>query len=242
MSITPLEYGTSLILTIILLCVKFLTASYLGYKIYLRRKETGQFSLFSFIFSVFLLLICLFLSRLFYSIFDFVLTNLNPALYHVNPNTFFWKIGVLISALGYGWVLFIVDRSILKFKFKGIFSYIIVLIAFIVFIFPVTSASEFQLVSFLLFFINIIAIILPILFLYIGKKAAEFKKPAYLIAVGVIIYAIGANILVETIVAALDSLLPGIRIVIYFLSLIFKISGLVLFSYAVINFVEIFSK
>jgi hypothetical protein len=160
----------------------------------------------------------------------------------VNPNTLFWKIGVLISALGYGWVLFIVDRSILEFKFKGIFSYIIVLIAFIVLIFPVTSASEFQLVSFLLFFINIIAIVLPILFLYIGNKAAEFKKPAYLIAVGVIIYAFGANILVETIVAALDSLLPGIRIVIYFLSLIFKISGLVLFSYAVINFVEIFSK
>ncbi|TXT66351.1 MAG: hypothetical protein BAJALOKI3v1_30009 [Promethearchaeota archaeon] len=40
MSITPFEYSTSLILTIILLFVKALTASYLGYKIYLRRKET----------------------------------------------------------------------------------------------------------------------------------------------------------------------------------------------------------
>nr|MDO8116182.1 hypothetical protein [Candidatus Sigynarchaeota archaeon] len=58
-----------------------------------------------------------------------------------------------------------------------------------------------------------------------------------------IVYAIGANITVESLlVSIVDVFGPGMRITFYMLSLLFKVAGLVLFSYGVSNFAIKFSK
>lgn len=241
LELSPVEFNTFFILTIILLGSKIIIALYLGLKIYQRKQETGEFS-YGFIFAVFIMIICLFASRFFYMIFDFVLTRLDPSAFYLLPNNYFWKIAVVISAFGYAFVLFIIDRDILEFKFKGVLSYILFGVSLVIFFIPVNSEADFGLVSSLLFIINIIAIALPILFFYIGIKEEQYRSPAFLIAVGVIIYAIGANILVETIVAFFDNLVPGSRIFVYFLSLILKISGISLFAYGVSAFSVMFSN
>lgn len=238
MTIQPnsIEFNVLFWITIIVLIVKALLSVFLGYKIYQRKKDTGQFS-FGFIFSVLIMMLCLFFSRLLYFQFDFFLTKFNPNEYYQFPNVFYWKFAVLISAIGYATVLFTIDRTILSFKFKGILAYVIILVSLVVLFFPVDSSADFRLVSGLLFVINIIAIMLPVLFFYIGFKAEQYKKPSFLIAIAVILYAVGANIINEAVLAFFADL----RIFMYFIALILKATGLILYSYSVTQFVQIFS-
>jgi hypothetical protein len=209
--------------------------------IYQRKIETGELS-FGFIFGVFIMMLCLLISRIFFLIFDFVLTNFDPSTYSISPNYYFWKTAVLILSFGYAFVLFIIDRDILEFKFKGILSAVMLIVALIITFYPINTKADFELISSLLFIINIMAIALPLLFFYIGLREVSYRKPAFLISAGVIIYALGSNILIESVVAFIESIIAGSRVFIYFLSLILKISGIITYSYGVTHFTLIFSK
>lgn len=232
-----IEFNILFWITIVVLIVKAFLSLFLGYKIYQRKKETGEFS-FGFIFSVLVMMLSLFFSRLLYFQFDFFLTKFNPNEYYQFPNVFYWKFAVLISAIGYATVLFTIDRTILSFKFKGVLAYLILIVSLIVIFYPVDSSADFRFVSGFLFVINIIAITLPVLFFYIGLKAEQYKKPSFLIAIAVILYAIGANIINEAVLAFFADL----RLLIYFIALILKTIGLILYSYSVTQFVQIFSE
>ncbi|TFF99990.1 MAG: hypothetical protein EU541_03550 [Promethearchaeota archaeon] len=239
-NISPLEFNTFLVLTVILIITKLGVILYLGFKIYQRKKEKDKFT-FGFIFSVFIMMICLFLSRVLFFIFDFYLTELDPTRYFLSPNVYFWKVAVLIMAFGYACVLFVIDKRIIDFKFKGILAYIVIIASLIMFFYPVNSQEGFEFMSIFLFFINIIAVAIPILFLYIGTRAVKYRRPAIILALGVIIYAIGANILNEAVVAALEELIIGIRFYLYFITLLLKMAGIILYSYGVTEFTMIFS-
>ncbi len=240
-TLTTFEYNLFLGLTIIILATKLALSIYLAKKIYNRKKETGEFS-FGFIFTVFILMICLFISRLFYLQFDFVYTKFDVNLFHTTPAVLYWKVGALTSMIGFALFFFTVDKKILDFKFKGLFTYLILVFALIAFFYPVKNSRDFEIMSLLLTVSNVVAIIIPILFFYIGKKSDTYRTPAFLIAIGIILYAFGSNLNVETLIIILtDSFGSGTRIFMYFLSLIFKVSGLILFSYAVTDFVNKFS-
>ncbi len=244
MILTPdsLEYKIFFGLTIFLLAVKFSLALYLGIKIRERKKKTGSYS-FGFATSVFILMICIFIARLFWFYFDFYLTLFDETTYYLFPNYLYWKIAAFISVIGYTIVVFTVDRKIIDFKLKGVPSYIMGIAAIIILVYPVISPSDFQIISSLLFLANVTAIIIPVLFLYIGYKSPEYRKPAYIIAVGVIVYAIGANILIESLLAFLVEIsgFQGTRIIIYFLSMILKTTGLIFYAWGVTLFVREFS-
>ncbi len=240
-ALTTFEYNLFLVLTIIILATKLALSIYLAKKIYDRKKETGEFS-FGFIFTVFILMICLFISRLSYFQFDFVYTKFDTNLFYTTPAVWYWKIGALVSMIGYAFFFFTVDKKILDFKFKGFFTYLIMVFAVIAFFYSVKNSRDFEIMSALLTVSNAVAIIIPILFFYIGKNSDIYKKPAYLIAIGIILYAFGSNLNVETLILILvNNFGPGTRIFMYFLSLIFKVSGLILFSYSVTEFVNKFS-
>ncbi len=240
-TLTPFEYNLFLVLTIIILATKLSLSLYLAKKIYDRKKETGEFT-FGFIFTVFILMICLFISRLFYLQFDFVYTKFDTNLFHTTPAIWFWKVGALVSMIGFALFFFTVDKKILGFKFKGIFTYLILVFAVIAFFYPVKNSRDFEIMSALLTVSNVVAIAIPILFFYIGKNSDIYKKPAYLISIGIILFAFGSNLNVETLILILVSNFgPGTRIFMYLISLIFKVSGLIIFSYAVTDFVNKFS-
>ncbi len=238
LKLSSLEFNTFFVLTIVLLVGKAALSIYLGKKIYDKTKETGKFS-FGFVPAVFALMVCLLVSRLFYIQFDFVYTKFDPTTYYSTPGIYYWKLGAFTSLLGYAIFIFVVDKKLLNFKLKGILTYLILLLGVIQLAYPVNNTEDFQTVSVLTMVANVVAILIPIIFFYIGAKSpSDYSKAAYTIAVGVILYAIGANIVVE----ALLALLGDLRIVLYFLSLIFKISGLVMFSYGMLDFVAKFSK
>ncbi len=233
-----LEYNLILTFTLIVLVTKLILSIFLGKKIYDKWKETRELS-FGFITSVFVMMVCLFISRILFMQYDFVYTKFDPNLFHLYPAILYWKTATLISMIGYATFLFTIDRKILDFKYKGIFSYIILGLALIAFFYPVSSSQDLEYIGIILLFANVVAIIIPILFFNIGKNQG-YKKPAYMTAIGIIIFAIGANIVNESLVNFLEGYFGGARVLLYLLSVIIKVTGLVTFSYGITKFISIF--
>lgn len=242
LELTAFEYNFFFALTIVVLVVKLALMVFLGKKMYDRKKKTGEFT-FGFIFSVFVVITCLFISRLLYMQFDFFLTRFDPEKYYLMPNVLFWKIASFITSIGYAVFIFVTDKKVLDFKLKGIVAYLILTFALIELFYPVSTSQDFEFISTLAMVANLVAIVIPVLFFYMGWKSPEFRNWCFMIAISVILYAIGANIIVESILAPLaDAFGLGIRVVMFLLSLIFKVTGLILFSYGITKFVIVFSK
>ncbi|MBD3187439.1 hypothetical protein GF325_11460 [Candidatus Bathyarchaeota archaeon] len=240
--LAPLEFRTFLVLTIILITWKAVLASYLGLKMYQKAKESGSFT-FGFVFSVFVLMACLLVSRMVYMIFDFHLTGFDASLYPLMPNIVFWKLASIISAGGYSIFLLVTDVKIFKFKFKGIFTFILWAFMVIQAVYPVSTEADFQVVSSFSLFSNLVAIVIPMLFFSMSRHKGPVRLPSLLIAFGVIIYAVGANLTVETLLAILvEAFGTGARISVYFISLVLKVTGLAMFSLGVTKFTLEFSK
>ncbi|MHA1274224.1 MAG: hypothetical protein ACTSVV_06545 [Promethearchaeota archaeon] len=234
--ISAFELNFFLALTIILISVKLLLSIYLGKRIYYSKKETGQFSL-NFITAFFVLIVSLLISRLFYLYFDFFLTKLDHTTYHLMPNVLIWKIGGVISASGFAFVLYVLDKKALKFKLKGIFVYIIIIGEIIVLAYPVKTAEDFTFVSELGIITGVGAFLVLFIFLYIGIKIPGLRKPSFLMLSGLVIYAIG-GILVNEFVVSLFVAIYGydIRFLLYLLFIILKIIGLIIIAFSVTKF------
>ncbi len=238
MTIEPFsyEYNIFLILTIVLLAIKLCLSIYLGKLVQKRIKEIGSFSP-DFIFGFFVFMVCLFVSRLFYMYFDFVLTLFDPNVYYLMPNIIFWKLGAFTSAMGYIVVLFIVDKKVLKFKLKGIPAYFSLVISFLTLLWPVNNAQDFQLVSALGFLIGLTGLIIFFIFIYSAIKIPGLRSASLLIAFGLVIYAVGAGLVSEAILAPLRLIYgPQIQVILYFIYMIMKITGLLVITKGVINF------
>jgi len=149
---------------------------------------------------------------------------------------------MLFNAIGYSAVLFSVDKKFMDFRFRGIFAYIVLGVGVIQLLYPVNTPEDFTLVSNLALLSNIVAIVLPIMFIYIGiktPKTSKYRNLAFIVAIGIIIYAIGSNLMVESIISSFEL---NIRIVIYFAFIILKLLGLSLFIFGVVKFIKGFSR
>jgi len=233
---SSVQYQTFYILTIILLIVKVLLTIYVIKGLLDKKKETGEFKI-GFIFGILILLICLIISRMFFILFDFNLTAFDETLYHLPENVWSWKLGMFISTLGIAVLVFIIDWKALKFKLKGVLAYIIIIGATIILVYPVTTPSDFQTMS----SISIISVsgtlIIPIIFIYLGVKIPGMRKPAFLLVIGFVIYALGPLLVNDAILNVFRDIFgPEIHTFMFFLNIIFKISGLVVISISIINF------
>jgi len=182
-------------------------------------------------------MLCLFISRILYSIFDFTLTRFDTSRAHLEPTITVWKFAALTANIGYIIVLFTIDKKVLDFKLKGILAYLLAVATIIQFVYPVSSPEDFEVVSTIGAFGNILAVTIPIIFFYIGIKTPGLRKTSFFIAFGVIIYAIGSNLTIEAILGPVRAMygLTG-QITMYFLLFTFKIIGLVMFTYGVVTF------
>lgn len=230
------------IITLVLIVIKAILLGFLAVKMRQRAKETGEFS-FGFVFGVFIVILCLMISRIFFSWFDFVLTRFDPTTYHLMPNVLVWKIATAITGIGYAYFLFKTDKNALDFRFKGIFSYVLVVIIVIQLIYPVSTPDDYYFVSTLSIFMNLVAILIPLVFIYMAWKPSPVRKSSILVALGIIVYAIGANITIEILLVALEEAFNyDLRIIMFLISLILKASGLTMFSVGISQFAIKFSK
>jgi len=237
MTIEPnsFEFQLFFVLTVILLIIKLMISIYLAREIYAKKQKSGHFSL-DFLSSLFILIICMFISRVFYIQFDFVFTQFDPEKYHTFPSAQLWQIGSFIIMLGYGFFIFTVDKRLLDFKLKGILSYILIIVGIIILVYPINTSEDFGFVASLLLIGNLAGVVLIIIFIYIGIKTPDLRKTFYSMAFGIIIYAIGANLVNTQILEMLMNAFGSeIQIVMILLFLIFKITGLTMVLYGASN-------
>ena len=230
------EYNLFLALTIIIVLVKFSISLYLGKRKKEKKKERGEIK-FDFLFGIFFLFVCLFLSRIFYMIFDFGLTEFDPNLYYLTPNIYVYKTAELISFLGYIVAVYIIDKELIDFKLKGSLAYIIIIISVVYLLYPVSNQADFEVISLLGLIGNFMIIIIIIIFVYVGIQTPSIRRYTFIMAAGVLIYGIGANLVTETLVSSLELILgPVIRIILYLGFLILKTAGLLMMAYGVVKF------
>ncbi|MFW9971649.1 MAG: hypothetical protein ACFFDF_15745 [Candidatus Odinarchaeota archaeon] len=224
------EYNLLFTLTIILIIAKFSLTIYLAKRVFEKAKERGKFEI-NFVFGIFILMLGLLISRLIYFYYDFFLTLYDQALLHIMPNIIFWKIASFISSLSFISLIFIIDRKMLKFKFKGILAYFLLGVALFQLIYPVFTAEDFQLISAVGMLGLLVMILIPALFIYIGIKRPELRKISFIFVLGAVCYFLGSIIESEFIVAPLQALFGAeFRFVIFLMSLILKIGGLIIIT------------
>ncbi len=228
-----LEFKFLFILTIILMVGKVIIIIFLFNKIIKKTRKEGKFE-FDFLFSIFILILTLLISRILYTYFDFFLTQFDYTLYYKFPNILFWKIAGLIYALGFLCVLYVIDKKGLKFKLRGIPAWIMLILALFRFFYPVYSSEDFNFVSLLELFQIPFILLIPVIFIYIGIKISGVRKVAFLIVIGFLIYGLGLLLVDENILEPLR-IKYGVQIHVYifFISLLSKIIGLSLMGFGV---------
>jgi len=240
MAIEPnsFEFNFLFVLTIILLSIKLIFAIFLFLRVLKRKRKKGSFE-FDFHFAMFVFIICLIISEMFYMYFDFYLTEFDSDKYYLLENVIYYKIGGTVYLIGFAILLFTIDKKVLEFKFKGVFSYILFFGALFVLFYPITTAEEFEFVSLIEMIVVFVGgFIFPIVFLYFGIKVPKLRNATFLFAFGIIVFILGAALLGEVIVNPLKEVYGiGILVVIWIFALVLKIIGLILITYSSIKFI-----
>ncbi|MBN2150154.1 MAG: hypothetical protein JW839_01785 [Candidatus Lokiarchaeota archaeon] len=230
------DINTFLVLTVIFVVGLAVFDVFICMKVVEHKRRTGTMR-FGFIHGVVVLITCLLVARLLYMYFDFGLTRFDPDKYYLFPNVWFWKLASVVSSAGYWVFILVTDIRVLKFRFKGVFAYIMAGFSAFQFAYPVSSKPAFDLVSTIDLISNVVAIVIPAFFFYVGSKPSPVRAAARSIGWGVIVYAVAANIQVEAIIVALTGVFGAqARVTIYLVSLVCMLSGLALFSYGVSQF------
>ncbi|MFX0073009.1 MAG: hypothetical protein ACFFAO_18180 [Candidatus Hermodarchaeota archaeon] len=230
--LTSLEFTSLYILTILLLIVKLILSFYLLRRILKDKKEKGQIS-YNFVFSFFILMLCLFFSRLIY-FYNFNLSKFDPDKYYLFPYYVYWKIASIVGMVGLAYLVFIIDKQAFKFKFKGILAYILIAGMIFIAVYPINSLEDFRLVSYVFISVSIVGALIPILFIYIGIKTPPIRKYAYLFSLGVILYLISINLVTESTLAPLREIYgSSIHVIMYFIYFVLKVIGLSISAYYV---------
>ena len=223
-------YNLFFILSTIILILKLVITLYFGYLVYKHKKEIGKFE-FDFTTGMFFLILCLFLFRLILIIYNFGLIYGDPA--NKTPiSGLFYAFGVLIQGVGYAICIFAIDKSVLDFKFKGIFSYIVLGIG-ILFLFDQGAIITMTLNV----IYTLIAVMIPLLLFYVGSKNPTLKRAAYTISIGVILYAIAMLLLIANVLELVDQSFGSNGVVVLqIINFVLKFIAIALIAYGVLNF------
>ncbi|HME56076.1 MAG TPA: hypothetical protein VKM55_27990 [Candidatus Lokiarchaeia archaeon] len=227
----PDGYELPFIFTLIIIFVKFALCIFLAYKIIKIRKEKNAVAI-SFLSGVLFLIMCLFISRILFSIFDFFLTKFDTSTYANFPNVWYWKSASLISLCGIAVLLIVIDKRVMQNKFKGIFGIIVFIAAGLEFLYPVNNFNDFTIASDIDTVGGLCAIFIPILFIWLGVKTPGLRKTSFSMAVGTIIYVFG----IALVSANFITLFATTPDVIYATSTILKTIGLSMITYATTHF------
>src|SRR6056297_1212805 len=117
----------------------------------------------SFITNVFFLIFCLFIARIFFIVFDFHYTQLDPNVYHETPDVWFWKVGSFVSSIGALPLLAYLDKKLLKNKMHYVPVILLLIGAIVVLVYPVEKKSDFNLISLIAILSGLGVLIIPII-------------------------------------------------------------------------------
>ena len=239
MSIVPysFEFYAVFWITVFTVIVKVLVAFYVGKKLYDERKQKDPAGL-DFMRALFILVVCMIISRIIFILFDFVYTLFVFETYYLSPNVWLWKAAMGITGFGLGYVLLITDKKIMENKFRGVLAYIVFFGIVLTLVWPVNRAEDFSTLSLIAFIPQLSGLIIPLLFLRIGyKSSGDLKKTAYVMVIATILYVIGGLLVNAAILEVLTDLMErDMMLTLHVLRGILKSVGVVLFAYVATKF------
>lgn len=224
------------IMTILIIIFKFAIAIFLGTIASKQIKEEKQFRL-TFIFAMTIFCFTLGLSRTCYFIFDFYLTKLNPDLFYIEPNIWFWKMGNLFTSLGGIFVLYTIDKTVYQKKLRLIPEIVLLAVALTQFLYPVTDKASFDTVSAIGTIGSIFTIIIPITFIWLAiKSAGQVRRTSLILGIGIVVYGVVGQLLSEPVLQSIEAVLPNARLIVWIVVPITKIVVLSFMAYAATQF------
>jgi len=229
----PTGYEIIFMLTLVIILVKLVLGIYLAIKVKKSKKEENPVAPV-FIGAVMLLMFLWAISRTLFMIFDFFLTKYDTDFYA--QHVWWWKSGSLFAAVGVIAILFIIDKKILSNKFKGIFAYLMLAGTILQFVYPVnTYDPDFIVASTIGILGSATSFLVPILFLYIGKKTPGLRKTAFTFAFGIIICVVGSAFVSASLITIFYS--AGLDTnQVYLISTSMKVIGLSMVTYGTTRF------
>jgi hypothetical protein len=163
-------------------------------------------------------------SRIFYMIFDYKLTKFDLSLYYINPNVWFWKIGLLISVMGIIACLYLIEKYFLSMKYRGVSVILMVIGNLFVFFYPISSMKDFEFVSLLSIVVLIPCGILIYEYLKFAiKSRGKVRRDTMLFITALITITISGVVVNAGVIEMLNSALQvSVDIFMYFLQGILK--------------------
>lgn len=225
------EFQIGLWLTILVIILKFsLAAFYLRYISIQQKKEDHP--PMGFYWAVFLFLVLMGVARIFYFDFDFILTKYDTTYYLLPENLSIWRIGSFFSGMAMGVFLILLDWKVLQFKLKGILGAVLVASAVLHLVFPIENMDDFTILSNIGMFMGFAALVVPGIFIWLGIKTPGIRKLCFLIATGIIVYALGGMLISEGVIGPLRDLYGQDAVIfIIVLHTALKVGGLLLLVY-----------
>lgn len=226
-------------LTIFLIVIKFVLCLFLGKKVVDKKRNQIEAGV-KFLSATTVMMAGMFIARILFTIFDFHYTHFDRNTYILPEPLFLWKLsfGMLTVTLFY--MIWVLDKVIVQNKFKGIPAIILIIVGFIVIIYPVETVEDFELMSLISLVVNMMALLVPAVFSYVGKHSSgDIRKSAYFIAFGLMLYIISTILVNEGIILPTSALLGfDTGILLWILSISGKCIGLVIFSQFAAKFVS----
>jgi small-conductance mechanosensitive channel len=150
--------------------------------------------------------------------------------YAANAN--WWKIAQLIVGCGLAYIVFVIDRKILGFKFKGIFAYIIIAGSIIMIIWPVSTKDDFAAMSSMSILPQLGMFVVFFVFLNIARKSSgRVRKTAVIIILAFVLYTVAALLVNAGLVSAIQIAFgESAAIYPYILQSIFKTAGVIMMA------------
>ncbi len=237
----PAQYVFLFYLTVVLLAVKTVIMINIMRRIITDRKKTEKVPL-DFLYALFFFMLSLFVSRVFFVVFDFFTTGFDMDLYTITFNIFLHKAGQFISIIGMAFMLWVADKRIMLNKFKGIPAMILFIGALIVAIFPIREghAEDFELYSFICVLFQLPWVVVFGIFVWMGVVAPRLRKIAWLFALACVIYTIAALIVNASIITPLESALGSwVPYLVYTIAISLKVAAICMMAYGAFNFMQL---
>lgn len=195
------------ILTIAIIIVKFSLTIYL-HGIWSKQDKSIGSSRYNFIFALMCFTLFLGIARTLFCIFDFFLTDFISANFVLMPNIIVWQVGCFFAGSGGAIVLFVLDRQIFNFKFKGLLALISFSVATIQLVYPINgSLDNFELVSSIGFIGTIMGLLIPLTFFYLAiKGTGELRRTALILGIAIVVYGIIGMLMSENILVTIENM------------------------------------
>ena len=231
------QFYTILAFTLFIVSLKFTVVVYLTKQMNNIKKEGENLGL-SFINGIRILMLMFLISRIFYMVFDFYYTKFDLSLYAISPNYWFWKLGSFFSGLGIAYLIWVVEKTVLQNKYKGFFTYYVLIGCILILVWPVNDLDDFNMNSLFVPLTQLGILVVVIIFFNIFRKATgEMKKVAACMILAIGLYAFGSILVLSNIIDYANATYGGnMDVYFYMARAIIKSIGFVLFAYVARKF------